>query len=312
MKFKKLIATLYVGIMMFSVSGFDNAVDLRINVKKGDKYNVHIVQEQESLITVNNQENKTNDVAEMNFTMDVKEDDNDKNSTIEYKYDSIQISREAYGNKIEYNSKNKTENNFLNSMYEGFIGKGFTVKLDSRGQVLDIKGIDELLTSVADNSANGDEQRKFIKEDLKKMFGEESIKSMIKKSTSYYPDKNIQNGDKWKNKYNIKTTFPIDVENTFKLLGEEDGVLMVGVESSLVSDTQNNPIDIMGVKTNISLNGNGKGSIEIDKASGIPKKATIKQIIEGYVESISNESTGEKIKIPMKISEKLTYEVIKK
>ncbi|WMJ80721.1 DUF6263 family protein [Clostridium sp. MB40-C1] len=308
MKLKKLVAASCIATMVFALSGCNKALDLSLNLKKGDKYNIHVVNDQKTSVTAENQEVKSSQVTDMNFSIDVKDVDKDKNTTVDYKYDSIKMSAESNGQKMEYDSKKNDTNNPLGAIYGGIVGKGFTVKLDKKGQVLDVKGINELLDSLVEKIPASAQEKKTVKEALKENFGDEAIKSMVKQTMSYYPQKSIKTGDTWENKYDIKAVFPMSVSNKWKLLGEKDGALNVDVQSTIAADTKNKPIDFMGLKANMKLNGDCKGTIDISKDNGLIQKGTITQNMNGNMEIL----VPKNVKMPMKITSKITYETTKK
>ncbi len=66
MKCKKVITSLFIMAMIAAFVGCSSAVNLGLNVKKGDKYNVHEVVDQQATMTINNQDTKTNQIMDMN------------------------------------------------------------------------------------------------------------------------------------------------------------------------------------------------------------------------------------------------------
>ncbi|MCY6960290.1 DUF6263 family protein [Clostridium brassicae] len=312
MKLKKLVAASCIATMVFALSGCNKALDLSLNLKKGDKYNIHVVNDQKTSVTAENQEIKSSQVMDMNFSIDVKDVDKDKNTTVDYKYDSIKMSAESNGQKMEYDSKKNDSNNPLGAIYGGIIGKGFTVKLDKKGQVLDIKGMNELLDSLVEKIPASDQEKKAVKDALKENFGDEAIKSMVKQTMNYYPQKSIKTGDTWENKYDIKAIFPMSVSNKWKLIGEKDGALNVEVQSTIAADTKNKPIDFMGLKANMKLDGDCKGTIDISKDNGLIQKGSMTQNMNGNMEILASNVTPKNVKMPMKITSKITYETTKK
>lgn len=312
MNFKKVFLVACLSVVMFSATAWANPPEFNIKVNSGDKYSIHVVKDEDTRITLNSGETKTNETLDLDMNIYIEEIDKYKNLEIGCEYKSIRLSKEIFGNKIEYNTENKDINNPLNNMYKEFIGKRFTLNLNNKGKILSIKGVNELLTSIADKIGTNKEEKLFIKEDLNKKFGEETINEVIKKSISYYPEKNIEVGETWQSKYDLKEIFPISCANNFKLLYEKDGILNIDMMSTLVSNTENNPINIMGTRTNVNMKGTSKGIIEIEKGTGMPKNLNFNRVMDGYLESESNSNMGEKVITPIKISEKLTYEFIKK
>ncbi|WPC44157.1 DUF6263 family protein [Clostridium sp. JS66] len=312
MKLKKIIASLSIMTMLFAFVGCSNAMDLSINLKKGDKYNLHELIEQKGNINVQGQNIDLNQVMDMNFAMEVKDVDKDKNVTMDYKYDSIKVSAESDGAKNEYDSKKPDSANPMSALYGSVIGKGFTVKISNKGQVLEVKGTDELLNSIVDKISASAEEKNQIKNSLAQSFGDEAIKSMINQSMNYYPKNQVKNNDTWESKYDIKTMMPMSISNKLKFLGEKDGLLNVDVQSTVDVDTKNKPINFMSIKTNMKLNGNCKGTVNINKETGLVAKADLTENMNGTMEMLSTNASAQNMKMPMKMTAKIIYETTKK
>lgn len=312
MKFKKMMSALSIMAILFVFAGCSSAINLGLNVKKGDKYNVHEVVDQKMTMTANSQEVNTNQVMDMNFAMDVQDVDKDKNVTIAYKYDSIKISTESAGQKMEYDSKKQDSTNPLSSIYGAIVGKGFTVKVSNKGQVLEVKGVDELLNSIVSKIPGNDEQKKTFKSTLAQSFGDDAVKSMINQSMNYYPQNAVKNNDTWESKYSIKAIFPMEINNKLKLLGEKDGLLNVDVQSTINSDTKDKPADFMGFQANMKLKGDSKGTVNINKETGLMEKGNLTETMTGEMELLANKTIPQNIKVPMKMEAKITYETTKK
>lgn len=306
MKLKKIFLVSCLSVIMFSATALAKPIEFNINVNTGDKYSIHVVRNEDTRITFNSGETKSEEVLEMNMNIYIKDVDKDKNLSIDFEYESIRLSKEMFGKKVEYNTDNKNINNPLNDIYKEFIGKKFTINLNNKGKILNLNGVNELLTSIANTKGTNKEEKLFIKEELNKKFGEEIIKEAIKKSISYYPEKNVEIGEVWEAKYDIKEAFPINYASKFKIIGETDQIVNVDINSILNSNSNN----FMGAETKVNMDGESKGSIEIEKSTGMPKNISFNRVINGHLESDSN--GAEKIVVPIKITEKLAYEFVKK
>lgn len=312
MKFRKIVALFSILTILFVFTGCTNTMNLSLNVKKGDKYNIHEVVNQQTTMTLNNQDIKTNQIMDMNFIMDVIDVDTNKNVTIDYKYDSIKISSETAGVEVKYDSINPDSTNPMDSIYGSILGKGFTLKLDSKGQVLELKGVEELLNSITDKIPGDNEQKKTLKSFLAESFGDDAIKSMINQTMNYYPQNKVKNNDTWENQYSVSVLFPMTVNNKFTLLGEKNRLLNLDVHSTITADTKDKPIDIMGARANAKLNGDCKGTVAVNKETGLISRANLTQNMSGDFVLLSSESVPQKFNMPVKVTANITYETTKK
>lgn len=307
MKSKKIVATLSVTIVLLFLVGCNIMNGWSINVKKGDKYNLHEVVDQKVATTLHGLNVNTEQVMDMNLTMEVQDVDKDKNVTLSYKYDSIKVSTEDIVSKKEYDSKNPDSNNPLADTYGAVVGKGFTVKVSKKGQVLETKGADELLNSIF-SKLSGDNQTDAVKNTLKQNFGEDAIKSMVSQSINYQPSNRVKVNDTWENKYNIMALYPMEASNKFKLLSEKDGLLTVDVQST-VADTKGKQVQFMATQADMELKGDCKGMININKKTGLMAKGDFIENMSGDMDVTLD---GKNVKIPTEISTKTTYETTKK
>lgn len=308
MKLKKIFVLSCLSVIMFSATVLAKPTELSINVNIGDKYSIHIVRDEDTRITFDSGETKSEEVLEMNMNIYIKDVDKDKNLSIDCEYESIRLSKEIFGKKVEYDTDNKNINNSLNDMYKEFIGKKFTIILNNKGKILNLNGVNELLTSIANTKGTSKEEKLFIKGELNKKFGDEIVTEAIKKTINYYPEKNVEIEEVWETQYDLKETFPINYFNKFKILSEKDSTINIDMKSNINSNTKN----FMESKTNVNMTGEGKGIIEMEKATGMPKKLHFNRVINGYLESESDGNNVEKVVIPIKVTETLIYEFVKK
>lgn len=312
MKLKKIISALSITTLMIALSGCSKPLDLSLNVKSGDKYVITEFTNQDIVLTANNQEMKTNQNIEMSLGMNIKDVDKDKNITIDYQYDSMKMSSESNGEKIEYDSTKPDTSNPLNSTYQTIIGKSFTVKINNKGELLEVTGVSELINSMVAKASGTAAEKQALKDTLSESFGDEAVKSMMKQSMNFYPQNVVKKGDTWEKKYDIKTLFPISVDNKLTLTEYKDSVISLDEKSTMTADTKNKPIDLMGVKANIKLTGDVNGTIKINKDNGLLHSGEMTQTMNGEMEMLASKTIPQNVKIPMKITSRITYSTIKK
>lgn len=310
MKLRNWLTMFCTVLLTFLVCGFADAFELNLNVHTGDKYNVHIVNNIETNMSVNNREVQLKQVVDMNYSLDVQDIDKDKNATIYYRYDSIKVSSEAAGQRMEYDSSQNNPQTPLSAIYSSMIGKGFTVKLDKKGHLLEINGANEILNGMADSMPGNEEQKKAFRKIVVQSFGDDAIKTMLKSSMGYYPEKSIQIGDSWESTYEIKAVYPMTMTSKWKLLGEKNGLLSADLQARITTTPDSQGVEFMGVKSNINLSGDCVGSFNINKSNGLIQNGTMVENISGEIE-ISNPAKSEEVKLPIKIVAKIICETTK-
>ena len=312
MNLKKIVMILCASMMLVGVIGCGKAFAFNLTVQKGEEYNSHMSTVQETVMIFNDQEMKTKQNMDMNISMNILDVDKEQNITISYTYDSMKMVVDSAGKKMAYDSTQDHSNNPLSSIYSGILGKQFTVKLDKQGKVLEVKGLDDIIISTIDNAPGTAEQKQALKDNLKQSFSDETIKMMIQQNMNNYPPQNIKVGESWENTANMNVLFPMSVTNKCKLLGEKDGLLMIEMQSAIHADTQNNAVDIMGVKANVLLDGEITGNINVNKKNPLLQYGRVTQNISGEMELETGKETPQIITLPMKITSTATFETIKK
>lgn len=311
MNLKRLVITLYAAIMLFAVIGCDKVFAADLNVEKGEKYNTHMLNDQETVVIFNNQEIIQKQEMDMNCSINILDVDKNKNVTISYGYNSMKITVDTAGKKITYDSKQDDNNNPLSAIYSGILGKSVTIKLDNEGKLLEVKGLDDIIASTINNTPGSEQQKQALKNLLKQSFSDEGIKSMFQQAMKNYPPVNIKVGDVWERKSELAVIFPMIITSKYKLLSEKDGLLNIDIQSIFNADTQNNAVDIMGVKANIALNGEMNGNITVNKKNPFLQNMTIIQNISGEMEFETGKETPQTIKFPLRITSKIICETTK-
>ncbi|MDP4087818.1 MAG: DUF6263 family protein [Bacillota bacterium] len=312
MKLMRLAASLCIGAMIIMLFGCNNDINLDLNIKNGDKYLFRAMIERNIILDIENREIQTREKSDTTFNLKVLNVDKDKSSTIEYEYNSIHIAIESGEKIIEYDTKNSDKSSPLLVLYKSIVGKGFTVKLDNKGQVIEIKGVDDMLNSVLEKFPGTEEEKKSVMKSLSENFGEEAVKSMIIQSLGYFPQKEIKNNVNWETKYDMKMALPTTVINKLTLIDSDNKGLKVDNAGTVNIDTKETPIDFMGVKANLNLTGEIKGTLSIDKLSGLLKDENVTQNLQGSIEVIAGGSITQSIKAPVKIEANSSYTMMKR
>ncbi|MDD3223223.1 MAG: DUF6263 family protein [Clostridium sp.] len=297
---------------IFAVSGCDQTKGISINVNKGDKYVSDISTNADTSMKLGQQTIDSKQKMDMNYVISITDVDKDNNITMNYKYNSIKVDTEANGQTSSYNSKDTSDSSSeAGQIYGGFIGKSFSVKVNNKGKILEVKGIDSILNSVVDKINTSDGQKDKIKSTLEESFGDNAIKSALQQSMNYYPSKKVNVGDTWDNKYNLNMMFPMSISSKYKLASADNDKYTINVKSNLVADTKDKASDIMGVQAKVKLNGDMTGNINIDKDNGFLNNGTLKETVKGNMDMLPSDEIPTEMNVPITITENVTYKTTK-
>ncbi|MBP2642763.1 MAG: hypothetical protein H6Q67_650 [Firmicutes bacterium] len=298
-------------ILTFTLLGsrVADAMELNLNLHTGEKYNVHTVSTVEAAVTVEIVNISTAFGLDMNLSMDVVDVDKDKNTTLYYGFKSINAVVAAPGKELKFDPGQNSVSNSLNSVLGSMLGKGFTVKVDKKGRVLQVQGVAEIVKGLID-SMPGDEKNPFRKL-MVESFSDNALNTMLKNSTGYLAEKSIRKGDTWEEIDVIKSAFPMTIKDTWQLTGEKNGILHIDTRTTIAtgSEAADEKSQTFGMPV-IRVNGSGSGSIDVNKYTGLALKESQVEKIDIEIE-LPDPKKPEKMKIPVTVTIKSTSEVTK-
>lgn len=313
LKLKKLGAAMCIASAVFTFSGCGQTdKGISINVNKGDKYVSDISVNANTSMKLGEKAIDSEQKMDMSYDINITDVDKNNNITMQYKYKSIKLTTDSNGQASSYNSKNASDNNSeAGEIYSGFIGKSFSVKVNKTGKILEVNGVGSILNSVVDKINTSEGQKQTIKNTLAQSFGDNAIKSTLQQSMNYYPNKSVNVGDTWENKYNLNMMFPIAINSKYKLVSADNDKYTLNVKSSLVADSKGKASNIMGVQAKVKLNGTMNGNVNIDKDNGFISNGTLKETVKGNMDMLPSSEVPTEISLPMTITENVTYKTTK-
>ncbi len=307
---KRSTLLLIIAVFILAAAGCNNKLALYINVKEGDSYKYHVVSETETEIEAEGQAMKTVQTMVSDYSVDVNSVDSNGDITMDYKYQTLKVDVDAAGVKQSYDSENPVEGDPLSGVYDGMIGKGFTVVMDKYGVIKEVGGIDELLNSIIDSieGDGNDEELDALKEQLKgtlqQSFGDEAITSMLKPTTEIFPKEEKKVGDSWENSYDIKAIVEMNITTRYTLDKLEGDIAHISISGEF--ETQDSEgVNMLGIEMDTDLKGTMSGAIKINKNNGFLSEGEIEQLMEGKM-SFEVPEQG-KMEMPMKVTSKTSY-----
>lgn len=149
------------------------------------------------------------------------------------------------------------------------VGSKFSVKMKENGEVISIKGIDELYKKVEKSITpfvKEAEQRKQFIEYFKQGFNEKMLKEEFSAGINILPKKGVKLGESWTISENIDPEGKVKSNITYTLNRIENGVAEVSVTGNIPAksnkQTQN------GITMTMSVEGSQNGTLKIDENSG--------------------------------------------
>lgn len=281
----------------------DGTYTFRYNLKKGENYPFHLKIHNTQTLSDGKKSEKVSSTKTTEVVYHVDEvNGNQYKLTATFK--SFTESFEGpNGEKLSYNTSGAqpTDKDVAQSwkVYKAITGESFNMEVDNQGKVLNVNGIDKVITKVQSKlkSDFNAEEQKFLAEMLKNSLNSQFIKMQFEETLNIFPDKGLKIGEEWSDSQNISEG-PIKgtnkVTRTFKGINGKIATISVnGVQKVSGKDSQ------QGITMSMSSDATINGTITLDLHSGWIKKVdltkteTNKQTYEGQgqKESMTQTST---------------------
>lgn len=224
-------------------------IDLKLNLKKGDKKSLVQRTETTSIASVQGQTFEMSMKMAMFVASTVEDVDAKKLHTMKWVYDRVTLDMVSPFIVMTYDSKEskKDGDNPMFQVFDAMIGESITAKVTEKGETKEIKGFDELAKKLEGKAAAGANLKQQL-EGLKAAFEQFNI----------YPDKPIDIGDSWtrKTRMSVDANTPMDLEATYTLIDRKKGVAVIKVDGK-----------IKGAGA-AAIKGTMAGTLNMDEATG--------------------------------------------
>ncbi len=260
------------------------ALTLKLDLEPGSNYTYAVDMNQTNIQTVNGEEQKLDQAMLLVWDYDVVEKGKDGVMVVKLTYRRVKISQDYGHDRVEYDSDNPPD--FVNPSMRGMAslpGSEMAVRLSPGGGVLGIRGVEEMLDKmIAALGLPDSPQKEQVVANLRKQFGAEAVKQSLEQITSFYPDKPVAVGDRWKKSAKMSSGFPLEIASEYALKSRQDGQAIIDITAKLSSD----PSDalIMGSLTMAyDVDGSQAGTITVDERSGLPVRSDMSLQFAGDV-----------------------------
>ncbi|MDP5169780.1 MAG: DUF6263 family protein, partial [Bacteroidia bacterium] len=284
-QFSSLLLMLFLVVTALAEAPAGPKALLRVNLSVGDKLSYHSMTDQ--LIVQDIMGMKQEMKQQIGLTYDMVVESKESGVyTLSYTYTRSQFMMDAgpMMGKVEYDSD--THEGEIEAMARGYaatVGKSFSVKMDERGQVLEITGVDEMISSMMEDFADLPEaEREAIKTSLQTQFGGEALKGSIQASSPVYPEKKVKAGSSWESAYRTESGFSLDITSSTAVtsLNGEEAVLTATLSQASDPETS---MEMSGMKLVYDIKGGGETTSTVSLGNGMLSKSTTVQNLSGEV-----------------------------
>lgn len=281
------LAALAIGSLLYASCKGDEPVNLKLNLKPGTQYlyTMDMKMNQETM------GQKMDNNMLMESTYDVAAGQGtDRRITVTYDRIAMEV-KSPMGN-MAYDSKDPAKGDPKLAMMNGMLNKPFIMEVSEQGEIKKVEGLQEIVNAMGDSTTDEGAQ---MRTQMAQTFNDTAIKSMMQQSLNIFPDHPVKKGDTWKKSYTMNMGFmSMTVDNTFKLASVDGGKAHIDVNSTIKGGAGSGGAEMMNGMS-INLNGDQKGTMDVDVETGLVTESKLKQTIKGEV-------SGQGMKIPMNIT----------
>ena len=310
---KKITGVLVLTILMLASTTVDaKKIKLQLKLNKGDKFTIEMTSKQDMNQTIMGMDQNVKVNMTYDYLFEVKE--MDKSSyTIDVTYTKIQYKQESMMGDVEYDSENIPEGELDESikLYNALMGQKFSAKINTKGEILEIIGSDDMINSIIKKmDLKKEETKATMIEGVKTQYNKENLKSDLSKIIICFPSKKLKSGDTWKENKELRGNFTVDSENIWKLNSIDDNTIELEINSKLSPVKDAGPVIAMGMEITQKISGDEKGTAILDKKTGLISEFVKTQNLSGTV-FVKSEQLPEDMSWPITIKGEISIKMKK-
>lgn len=244
----------------------------KFNLQEGKSYDYELVWDLDTEVM-----GQTSSVSVSGlYSMDVAKIEGGVRS-VETAYKSLKMSIIAMGMNLEVDSDNKETDNgekditknpvgMMNKMVAGLVNKKFIIKVDEEGRVLEVIGLEKILTGMIDSMGIEGAARAQALASMKDQFSDQSVKDQFSQVFTIFPNKEIKVGDKWTKTFSTSGKMGGAYSTEYTVKGIE------GDHVSLITRTK-----IASLSGGDDITGTQSGNMLVDSKTGLMINAEFDQ-----------------------------------
>lgn len=249
-------------VIVIVLSACGSNMPLQLKFQEGDTRLLTIETKQYTTMKLMGMDMDTGQEQKLSYRFDVESVDTDGEATIKVTYDDIGIDMDLPMMEMMPVSPNDVFESL-----QGLEGKSFSVRLTPLGEVVDIKGVDDVLASIRDSQNAMMAQMPGGGDLIEGIVSEEAIRESIENVFGFYRAKPVAVGDTWTESTATKSGgMPFTSETTFTVTSREAGILTIATSTVVEPSSDTKTMGMMEVE--FSIAGDGEGTVEVEEATG--------------------------------------------
>lgn len=271
---------------------------LRLNAPEGANYHYEIENQTKTVVTVNDEDRKTESLTRVEFDYHVSRDSSG-NLLLAFDYQNIALDTKTKdSHTVAEASPNILPLTPVEKMLDLMRKAKIVVVVRPTGEIAETRGYDELGRKIiALFDANDNRGREFAAQQWEGGAGGGMLRSNFSQLFEIFPDSTIKLGDTWRMKSMEKGEIPFQVKGTFTLKDVNDDFAVIDGNGTLESDTLVSILGQNDVQT--KLEGKQDARLELESKTGVLLNSKINIDLKGTLILMGEE-------VPVEITTKIS------
>lgn len=312
-------------LMIVLSTGTVHSEQLRMELKKGDRFQTVTKTEQTVVQQIGGQESRiaNNTTVTMGFTVLAR---TDAELRIQMAFERIRFEQDTPMGRNIYDSSGDTQDTSpqlaqMAKIYGTLLNTPLTMIMDPvTGTQKRMDGWEQFVEAVVAEMGIQDQQQTEALSSLLKKSVQDQI--MSNGSQGLFPpvfNRELAAGTTWTDRQTVSLMADMDLETRYTVMGMEGNRVKLDVQSTLSTPENAAPVDMGMMKLRYQLNGTQNGTMTLDKQTGWVMESTIHHTLDGSMESIVDPEPenamapgGQGIVIPLQVTGKTVMTSVRK
>ncbi|RFC53582.1 DUF6263 family protein [Brumimicrobium aurantiacum] len=294
--------TLYTIVFTLLFISSNYAQGLYLNLEKGKEYLQHSNSTTKVLQHIEGQELHTT-ISLIGTTSFLVKKVKRKGYVMDVRFVDLLMQMNSPQGTMEFDSENPGSDDIFSDLLKKMTDFSFEITLSKFGRVLDaneMNGIWDVMVDEVQGLSGA--QKKQIKAELNKTYGEKAFTGNLESVTAIYPENPVELGDKWMVETILSSGMKAKSEADLKLTKLNEDYALIISESNITTINKDEYALIGGLEIKYDMNGTASAEYKVDPKSGWIKEAKIIQEMEGVAYVKGNPQMPEGLEIPMTMS----------
>ncbi|MFK7756112.1 MAG: DUF6263 family protein [Flavobacteriales bacterium] len=288
---------LAVGLILSLSLGSFAQQKAELKVKKGDTFLMITDMSQEISQTVMGQKMAINMEIAMQLDLEVQ-DMSKETITFSQAYKSMKMNMNSPMQGMEISLDSSEPENEMNKPIKSLIGKKILVIVNYKGEVQEVKGLDEIMGEMSGLAASGADFGQFL-----------DAEAMEKTYQSLFPveyGKSYKQGEKWEVDSSVDAEISILSKTSFTATEVSKKNLTFDLTTTMKMEGMQ---EANGMEMDMDMSGDLTGNGSVDLETGLMSSYNLSGTIEGLMTMKANEQLPMDMEVPMSIKQSSTTTV---